>query len=155
MPDQPDPIEIDEASATVDADDRRRRMEELPPVRIIAVDDCYLWAPAGLERQFDEFYEGVLNFERLENQADDVPHELIYRAENFELHVEIVERPLTREDYRPLALAVLSLNDLAARLAEAEFEYIRERGLTAGHDALLLNDPAGNPVAVGEYRIAI
>jgi hypothetical protein len=155
MTDQPDQIEIDEPSATVDADDRRRRIEEPPPVRIIAVDDCYLWAPAGLERQLDEFYEELLNFERLQFQPEHGPDRLSYRAENFKLHIEVVERPLARVDYRPLILAVQSLNDLASRLTESEIEFVRERGLTPGHDQLFLLDPAGNPVAIGEYRIAI
>jgi hypothetical protein len=150
-----DQIELDRASATVVAEDRRRKIEEPPPVRLVAVDDCFLWATAGLERQLDAFYEGILNFERLESEGGDGPHELIYRAENFNLRIEVVERPVAREDFRPLTLVVASLNDLAAKLAEAEIEYIRERGLMPGQDNLLLSDPAGNPVAVGEYRVAI
>jgi hypothetical protein len=155
MPDYSEKIELDEPSATVDADDRRPKMEEPPPVRIVAVDDCFIWAPAGLERQLDAFYEGILNFKRLESEPDSGPHELIYGAENFKLRIEIVERPIAREDYRPLTLAIGSLNDLAAKLIEAEIEHVRERGFTPGQDNLLFTDPAGNPVAVGEYRIAI
>jgi hypothetical protein len=154
MPDHADQIELDEPSATVDADDRRRKIENPPPVRIIAIDDCYIWAPAGLEPQLDRFYEGLLYFERLESDPGDGPHELMYRAENFRLLIEIVERPLSREDYRPLMVAVPSLNDLAASLTDAEIEHVREKGLTPGHDTLLITDPAGNPVAVGEYRVA-
>lgn len=155
MPSGSDPIQVDDTSTTVDAQDRRVKIEEPPPVRLVAVDDCFLWAPAGLERALDGFYVGILNLERLESEAGDGPHELIYRAENFKLRIEIVERPLAREDFRPLTLVVMSLNDLAGKLAEAEIEYVRERGLVPGHDNILLSDPAGNPVAVGEYRIAI
>jgi extradiol dioxygenase family protein len=48
-----------------------------------------------------------------------------------------------------------SLNDLARRLTEAEIEFQRQRGLIPGQDSLLLSDPAGNPVSIGEYRVAI
>ena len=67
----------------------------------------------------------------------------------------MLERPLPREDFRPLAVVVPSLNDLARRLAEAEIEYERQRRLVPGQDNLLLYDPAGNSVMVGEYRLAI
>lgn len=148
-------IELHETTATVDADDRRPRIDQPPPVRLVAIDDCYLLAPAGLERQLDEFYEGIMNLQRLETEPGEGPYELVYRAENFNLRIGIVERPVAREDYRRVLLAVSSLNDHAARLVEAEIEYVREKGLTPGHDYLHLNDPAGNPVAIGEYRISI
>jgi len=66
-----------------------------------------------------------------------------------------VERPVSREDFRPLTLVVESVNDLARRLTELEIEFQRQRGLVPGLDSLLLSDPAGNPVSVGEYRVAI
>jgi len=149
-------IELDPASATVEADqDRRRKIEEPPPVRLVSIEDCQLWVPAGLERQLDEFYAGLLNFERQESERDEDGHELIYRAENFRLRIEVLERPLPREDFRPLAVAVPSLSDLAQRLAEARIEYERQRGLVPGLDNLLLYDPAGNSVIIGEYGVTI
>ncbi len=116
----------------------------------MAVEDCQLWAAAGLERQLDEFYVGLLNFER--QQAE---NEIIYRAENLRLKVAVLECPIPREDYRPLAVAVDSLGDLVGRLHEAKIEFVHHYGLTPGHDNLLVSDPAGNPVEISETRIAI
>lgn len=149
-------IELDPEPEEIEVgEDRRPKIEQPPPVRIMAIGDCMLWAPAGLERQLDEFYVGILKFEREEITAGEVGHELVYRAENFRVRIQILERPAMREDFRPLTLVVESLNELVARLAEAETGYQRERGLVPGHDNLLLTDPAGNPVAIGEFRVAI
>ena len=112
-----------------------------------------LWAAAGLERQLDEFYVGLLKLEREETPGEE--HELVYRAENFRVRIQILECPAPREDFRPLTLVVDSINDLARRLTEAEIEYQRQRGLVPGQDNLQLSDPAGNPVSIGEYRVAI
>jgi len=149
-------IELDPASGVFEVDeDRRPKLEQPPPVRLVSIEDCQLWAPAGLERLLDEFYTGLLDFQRQDPEPDESGHELIYRAENFRLRIQVLERPLPREDFRPLAVAVPSLNDLARRLAEAKIEYERQLGLVPGEDNLLFNDPAGNPVTVGEYRLAI
>jgi hypothetical protein len=156
MIDRSEQIELDLPSDSFEVgEDRRPKIEEPPPVRLISIDDCVLWAPAGLERQLDEFYVGLLKFEREENPEEDGAHELVYRAENFRVRIQVLERPIPREDYRPLTLVVNSVNDLARRLTEAKIEYQRQRGLIPGLDSLLLNDPAGNPVSVGEYRAAI
>jgi hypothetical protein len=156
MADRLGQIALDPAADVFEADeDRRPRLEEPPPVRLLSVEDCQRWVPAGLERQLDEFYAGLLNFERQDPDPDETGHALIYRAENFRLRIEVLERPLPCEDFRPLALVVPSLNDLARRLAEAGIEYERQRGLIPGLDNLLLNDPAGNFVIIGEYRVAI
>lgn len=136
--------------------DRRPKIEEPPPVRIVAIDDCVLWAAAGLERQLDGFYVELLKFERDETPGDEADaHELIYRAENFRVRIQVLERPIPREDLRPLTLVVDSVNDLARRLAELDIGHQRQRGLVPGQDNLLFTDPAGNPVSVGEFRIAI
>jgi hypothetical protein len=149
-------IELVEASAPISGEaDRRPKIEEPPAVRLIAIDDCMIWAPAGLERQLDEFYQELLGFERVESDADEGSQEIVYRAENFRLRIEVVERPGDREDFRSVMVAVLSINEVARKLAEAEVEYVREKGLTPGADLLLLTDPAGNPVSVGEIRLAI
>jgi hypothetical protein len=149
-------IELVEASASIFAEaDRRRKIEEPPAVRLIAIDDCLIWAPAGLERQLDEFYQDLLGFERVESDADEGSQEVVYRAENFRLRIEVVERPGEREDFRTVMVAVPSINEVSRRLIESEIEYVREKGLTPGADLLLLSDPAGNPVSVGEVRVAI
>jgi hypothetical protein len=156
MVDYSERIELDAPTDTIEReDDRRPKIVEPPPVRIVSIDDCVLWAPAGLERQLDEFYIGLLRLEREESNAVEGGHELVYRAENFRVRIEILECPVSREDFRPLTLVVESLADLARRLTEAEIDFQRQRGLVPGQDTLLLSDPAGNPVAIGEYRVAI
>jgi hypothetical protein len=130
--------------------DVRPKIEEPPPVRLVAIEDCQLWAVAGLERELDDFYVGLLNFER--QQAE---NEIVYRAENLRLKVGVLECPLPREDYRPLALAVDSLGALVGRLNEAKIEFVHHYGLTPGQDNLLVSDPAGNPVEITETQIAI
>jgi hypothetical protein len=156
MIDRSEQIELDPPSEAFAAeDDRRRKIPEPPPVRIVAIDDCVLCTAAGLERQLDEFYVGLLKLEREEIPGDQGMHELVYRAENFRVRIQVLERPASREDFRPLTLVVESVNDLARRLTESEIEFQRQRGLVPGLDSLLLSDPAGNPVSVGEYRVAI
>jgi hypothetical protein len=144
-------IEIDPASTPFEpGEDRRPRMEVPPPVRLLAVEDCQIFSVAGLEVDLDRFYVGLLRFEREEGE-----YEIIYRAENFRLHVVVLERPMPREDCRALGVVVESFNELTPRLNEAEVEFVRQRGLTPGHDVLLLNDPAGNLVEISECRVAI
>jgi hypothetical protein len=156
MIDPPEPIQLNSPTAELRlGDDRRPKLEAPPPVRMIAIDDCVLYCPAGLERQLDEFYVDLLGFEREDSPAQGTDHELVYRAENFRLRIEVLERPVEREDFRPLTLVVESIGDLVRRLTDAEVEFQRQRGVAPGQDNLLLSDPAGNPVSVGEYRIAI
>lgn len=147
---EPSEIQLETSSQTVEADDRRPKIEEPPPVRLAAVEDCQLWAAAGLERELDGFYVDLLNFER-----EAAEHEIIYRAENLRLRIAVLECPLSREDYRPLGLAVESLGDLVMRLNDAKIEFVRHHGLTPGQDNLLLSDPAGNPVEISESRLAM
>jgi hypothetical protein len=156
MIDPPEPIQLDPPTGELQlGEDRRPKLEVPPPVRMIAVEDCVLYCPAGLERQLDEFYVGLLGFEREDLPSEQTEQQLVYRAQNFRLRIEVLERPVEREDFRPLTLVVESISDLVHRLSEAEVEFQRQRGLTPGQDNLLLSDPAGNPVSVGEYRIAI
>ncbi len=144
-------IRLEDSSSSVPKaqHDSRPRIEEPPPVRLVAIDDCQLWAVAGLERELDAFYVGLLNFER-----QPAENEIIYRAENLRVRVGVLECPLSREDYRPLALAVESLGALVGRLNEAKIEFVHHYGLTPGQDNLLVSDPAGNPVEITETRIA-
>lgn len=68
MSDEPDDNRIDLAPEGDDHPpaeaDRRRRMREPPPVRLVAVADARLSASAGLEPDLDAFYVGLLEFER-------------------------------------------------------------------------------------------
>jgi hypothetical protein len=127
--------------------DRRPRVPEPLPVRLVTVADARLPSPAGLERQLDGFYVDVLGFERRDDGE-----QISYRAENFFLHFDVVEPPVRREDLRPLGVEVMSLAEMEARLAEAEVECVRQRGLLPGEEALVLLDPAGNRLEIVERR---
>ena len=127
--------------------DRRPRLFEPPPVRLAAVDDARLPAPAGIEVQLDAFYLGLLRFER-----EPESHFPVYRAENFRLHFDVQEPPLQRQDMRPLGILVPSLAELEPKLIDAEIEYSRQGGLLPAQEALMLLDPAGNWVEITESR---
>jgi len=134
----------------VPAEDRRPKIEEPPPVRLIAIEDCRLPAAAGLEPKLDQFYLGLLRFFRAED-----PARAAYHAENHDLYFEITERPQPRTDARSLGIAVPSLAELTQRLSDAEIEYIRQRGLIPGLDTVFLYDPAGNPLEISQFGIVI
>ena len=129
--------------------DRRPRIYEPLPVQLIAIEDCSLFTSAGLETDLDDFYVDLLGFER-----DPAPDTLIYRAENSRLIFTVVELRPPRQDLRPLGIAVHSLPELIQKLSERQIEFTRQRGLVPGYDALLLPDPASNPVEITEFRLA-
>jgi hypothetical protein len=134
----------------VPVDDKRPKLEEPPPVRLVAVDDCVLTAAAGLEPELNEFYVGLLGFER---EAGGPP--IVYHAENQSLRIGIVETPDPRENLRSLGICVPSLAELVRRLNEEEIEFVRQRGLMPGNERILLADPAGHPLEITEYRLII
>lgn len=128
--------------------DERPVMPQPPPVNLVAVADMQLGAPAGLEVQLDAFYVGLLKFER-EAAAEGKIH---YKADNFRIRFDIHESPANKPDVRPTGINVPSLRVLERELVNREIEYQRERGLFAGQYWLLLQDPAGNWVQIGEIR---
>ena len=130
--------------------DRRPRVPEPLPVKLVAVADAHLPAAAGLERQLDAFYVGLLLFERDARGGDE--HHVAYRADNFTLHFDVQEPPVRRIDLRPHGVEVPSLAVHEGRLIEAEQEYQRQRGLLPGEASIVLLDPAGNWVEVVETR---
>lgn len=130
--------------------DRRPRVPEPLPVRLITVADARLPSAAGLERQLDAFYVGLLQFERDTRGGDD--HPIAYRADNFTLHFDVQEPPVRRADLRPLAVEVPSLAALEDKLIQAEQVYERRRGLLPGEVSLVLLDPAGNWVEAVEMK---
>ena len=142
-------MELEPASRTFKPHvDRRPRVPEPLPVRLVTVDDARLPAAAGLERQLDAFYVGVLGFVRLTPEEDAIA----YRADNFTLHIKVVEPPVRREDMRPLGLEVPSLGDLELKLVDAEVGYSWQRGLLPGEESIVLVDPAGNWLEVVDRR---
>ncbi|MBC8105674.1 MAG: hypothetical protein H7Z14_03720 [Anaerolineae bacterium] len=128
--------------------DHRPHMPEPPLVRLTAIEDVVAIVPEFIERALDDFYVTLLQFERDRNSGN----RLVYRAENFRLLLEIHATPITRKDMRAIAVEVASLVDAEAKVIEREIEYQRIRGLTAGSDALMLQDPAGNWVSISERR---
>ena len=127
--------------------DRRPRVPEPLPVKLLTIDDAHLPSAAGLERDLDSFYVGLLGFARRANLE-----EISYRADNFCLHFEVIEPPLRRDDLRPLGVEVPSLADLELRLVDGEVEYSRRRGLLPGEESIVLLDPAGNWLVIIERR---
>jgi hypothetical protein len=129
--------------------DRRPRVPEPLPARLIAVADMRIESPAGLERELDGFYVKLLGMERIPPTGD----EIAYRAENFDLYVDVLEPPVMREDFRPIRVEVKSLAEMQLKFIEAEIEHTRRKGLLPGDEALVLQDPAGNWVEITESRI--
>jgi hypothetical protein len=128
--------------------DYRPRLDEPPPVRLLTVEDAWLTSPAGLERDLDAFYAGLLHFVREESGAG----EIVYRSETFRLFFEVIETPAERVDYRPLRIEIPLLRDFEKALVERDWEYTRHKGLLPGQESITLLDPAGNFVEVSESR---
>lgn len=127
--------------------DRRPRMDEPLPVKLVAVEDVRLPAPAGVEPKLDAFYVGVLGFERVPPET-----ELHYRAENVALRFEVRERPVEHDALRPQGIAIPSLAEAELKLLEGEYEYVRQRGVMPGTETIVLRDPAGNWIELIELR---
>jgi hypothetical protein len=143
-----DPLKLENSSGLAPILDERRRMDEPPPVRLIAVDDVRLPTPPDLEEQLDAFYVALWEFQRDRAQGG-----LIYRAENFRLRLEVnSSEPIARDNLRPQGIAVNSLTDAQRKLVELEIEYVHQIGLTPGQESLLLQDPAGNWIEISESR---
>src|SRR5205814_9455356 len=141
------PIELEAPTGIEPAPDRRPRMPQPLPVRIVAIEDVSLPVIAGLEVQLDDFYVRLLEFAR-----DPDVRQLIYHADNFAIRFHVQELLPQRGEYRPLQIEVQSLLLAEQKLLEAKIEYIRQRTLTPGQESLALLDPAGNWVELVEYR---
>jgi hypothetical protein len=146
MPD-PQPLNLEAGTGFRSVPDRRPRVPEPLPVKLVAIEDVTLPATAGLEHELDAFYVGLLQFAK--ETSRDGP---IYRADNFLLRFELVEGLVVRDHYRPLQIEVPSLAETERKLIDAEIEYIRQRSLSPGLEALVLMDPAGNWIELIELR---
>jgi hypothetical protein len=148
-------MELEPASTEFSrVEDPRPRLWPPLPVTLVAIADVTLPATAGSEKALDEFYIRLLGFEREENPAAS-GRLLIYRSENFRLNIAIHERPVQREDFRPLGVIVPSLAELVRKANEATVLFTRQRGLFAGNESLIFTDPAGNLVEVSESRLLV
>jgi catechol 2,3-dioxygenase-like lactoylglutathione lyase family enzyme len=148
-----DALELEKSGTPFDPrEDRRPRIEEPPPVRLVAVEDCVLPAVAGLECDLDNFYVSLLGFIRDQEEGGD---EIVYRAENFRLRFFVLERKTARDGYRSLGIIVPSLAALVQRLDEAKIDFVRQRGLELGSESILVYDPTGNLVEISEFRMVI
>ena len=120
-------------------------------MRLVAVKDVLLKAPAAATERLDAFYIGLLLFER-DRHAEAAVR--AYRAENFRLVCELIEAEAVagREDYRPVGVELPSLADAELRLIDAELEYARQKSVMTGVESIVLLDPAGNWVELFERR---
>jgi hypothetical protein len=142
-----DRLELEPATGLTPRVDRRPRMDEPLPVRLVAVDDVSMPAPAGVELELDAFYVGLLGFERVPPDT-----ELNYRAENVGLRFNLQERPVEHENLRPQGIEVPSLAEAELKLIEGEYEYVRQRGVVLGTETIVMRDPAGNWIELIELR---
>jgi hypothetical protein len=127
------------------APDVRPKIPEPPPVQLVAVADVALGSVAGIEKDLDGFYIGLLRFER-----DPDVEGIVYRAENFRLRFDVHECPQPRDDMRPIGIAIPSFGEMMEKLSDREIEFVRQRGISPAQDTLLLRDPAGNWVELSE-----
>ncbi len=141
------PIELEEATGIEPVTDKRPRMDEPLPVRLVAIEDIRLPALAGVEVELDRFYVGLLEFAR-----DPDLRSLVYHADNFSIRFEVCELLPQRHEYRPAQIEVQSLLVAEHKLIDAKIEYVRQKTLVPGEESLVLLDPAGNWVELVELR---
>lgn len=138
------------AALEASRDDPRATMPEPPAVSLVSVRDVRLPMVAGLESRMDAFYAGLLRFERVGPQpGDEGP---VYRAENHDVRFAIVEVPGEREGCRPIGIVTPFFGEIVERLSADKIELEIIRGLVAGADGLLVQDPAGNWLALAPLR---
>jgi hypothetical protein len=126
--------------------DRRPTLPEPPPVRVEAVADVRLPMSAGLEVLLDAFYTELLPMVRREGEFP------AYDGERFGIVFEVIETRPERQEVRPTVLRVKGFDTFVSTLQERRIEFERLRGVHAGEDAVLLQDPAGNWLEVGAWR---
>lgn len=148
------PLEPSPEAALEPVHDLRPVMPEPPPVRVIAVENVTLVAPAKHARAIDHLMTAVLPLvkEVPTRQADvDAGAIGVYQAEN----VRVVY--LAREEPPPsprhiLQLELADLRGLRQRLQDAEIEYELSKRLMPGDVRVAFLDAAGNPIEVLENR---
>ena len=142
----PLPLELEGPTGKTLAADLRPLVPEPPPVRLVAVADVHLPAADHLGRELDDFYAGLLRFDRRYGDEDVI----VYHAEKFRLFFDLEAPPIDRENVRPIGIEVRSLPLLLMQLAERRIEYQRIKNILTNQISLLLQDPAKNWVELSE-----
>ena len=107
-------FELEPSSGFEQVEDRRPRMDEPLPVKLVAVDDVRMICPGGIEEELDAFYVGLWQFQRDVGESG-----LVYRADNFRLRFAIVtESQFERDSLRPQGIEVMSLAEAEEKLIE-------------------------------------
>ena len=148
------PLEPSPEMAVEPVHDLRPLIPVPPPVRVIAVEDVTLVAPAKCVGAIDHLMTVVLTLVKEEpmRQADVEAGAIgVYQAEN----VRVVY--LARDEPPPsprhiLQLELGDLRGLRQRLQDAEIEYELSKRLMPGDVRVAFLDVAGNPIEVLENR---
>jgi hypothetical protein len=140
-------------AATIQAsrEDDRPKLPEPPPVALVAVQDVQLPMVAGLERKLDEFYRDLVGFERVERSAD-MGEGPVYRSANHDLVFHVVEVPDEGRGNRLIGILTSRYRDIVQRLIDMNVDFEIVRGVTAGAEELLIQDPAGNWIALSAVQ---
>lgn len=141
-------MELEKPTSSVLPPDTHPFMPERPPVRLLAIADVKLAVVAGVEKQLDEFYVGLLKFARGEHEEGWV----IYEAERWRLVFEVVETPPARDDYRPTMVQIPHFDEFVQALIDRHIEYEFQKGTTPGLEGVFLRDPAGLWISVAPIR---
>ena len=129
--------------------DRRPRMAEPLPVRLVAIANVTLPTAAGLADALDAFYVDLLGVAR----SDD-PAAILYFADNVDLRFVVQPDGVVKHaSQRPIGVIVPMLADAAAKFSDAGIDFSRQVGMFAGLETLLLLDPAGNWIEVTDSRV--
>lgn len=139
---------VDIAQGVAPPQDARPRMEEPPPVSLIAVNDVVLPATRGLEHLLDDFYITLLD---LLKESDG--ENLTYRADNFCIRFQWQEGLIERLSLRPVGIEIQSLDVFQRKLTDLQIEFQYQQGIVPGTQSIHLPDPAGNLVQIYERRI--
>ena len=111
-------MELEEPTASVKLPpDARPFMPEPPKVRLTAIADMALEAPAWQHGDLVDFYVGLLKFER----DDEDKENLAFKAEKFRLVYKPAEAMRRRDDYRPIGIETPFFADFVQSILVSSF----------------------------------
>ncbi len=114
--------------------------------RIQAVRHISLEAPIGSEEDLRWFYGEVAGLEEVPGDGED--SRLCFKSEHIELQVHLSAQPRVEPIERRLTIAVSSLSEAAAQLAERRVGYEHISGLLFTDNRLESRDPAGHRIVL-------